>query len=321
MSEATTALLTRPQAHLRPDHLAGQVAAGQHCLITRQQARECGLTDREIDGSVYKGVWCFVAPGVLRIVGCPESWTQSLHAATLSIGDGAFASHTSAGALYRVDGMLRSGEQHVAVTRPMGGWGASAVVHHVRGWIEADATVVEGIPCTAPEMTLMHLASMVTYDRLEECLDSLLRDGQTSMPRLRWRLGMLVKRGRKGSTMMRELIAARQPGYVPTKSILEAKTARLLKDNGLPDPIRQHVFHDAGRHVITADFLWLAERVVVECDGHRGHSPRQRRAEDAKKRNWLESRGFRVLVAWWDDVIAGGPLLIPEIRRALGLDG
>ncbi len=77
-------------------------------LLTYAQARGSGLSPQQIQRRVASGRWRQVRHGVFAVAGVPPSWEQCVMAAVLAAGDGAVASHFTAGALVGTP-ELRSG--------------------------------------------------------------------------------------------------------------------------------------------------------------------------------------------------------------------
>ena len=73
----------------------------QHGIITRKQAKDLGLTDRQIDRRIANGSWIPVHRGVYRLAAVPATWESRLLAAVLATGG--IASHRCAAALWRLD--------------------------------------------------------------------------------------------------------------------------------------------------------------------------------------------------------------------------
>ncbi len=66
-----------------------------------------------------------------------------------------------------------------------------------------------------------------------------------------------------------------------------------------------------------ADFVCLERRLIVETDG-RTHESDEAKARDVERDAWLMRSGYRVL-RFSDDVVIGGlPIVVEQIRKALG---
>lgn len=70
--------------------------------------------------------------------------------------------------------------------------------------------------------------------------------------------------------------------------------------------------HPIGRYVV--DSVCLAEKLVVEVDGGQHAVDRQR---DEKRTAWLQSRGYRVIRFWNNEVLANTEGVYEAISQAL----
>ncbi|HVF15082.1 MAG TPA: hypothetical protein VM942_10810 [Acidimicrobiales bacterium] len=104
------------------------------------------------------------------------------HGACLAAGPGAVASHRSAGALWRLDG-LEPGR--IEVTLPGRGERhlQGVTIHRTRSLAVVEVCRRDGIPVTRPSRTLFDLASVLDRTRLEAAVAAALRDGHA----FRWR--------------------------------------------------------------------------------------------------------------------------------------
>jgi len=78
-----------------------QVFRRQFGLVTRDQARQSGLTDRQIDHRVATGAWVRDHPRVFRLAAVASSWESLLLGPILSVGG--IASHRAAAALWDLE--------------------------------------------------------------------------------------------------------------------------------------------------------------------------------------------------------------------------
>jgi hypothetical protein len=77
-------------------------------------------------------------------------------------------------------------------------------------------------------------------------------------------------------------------GIEPTRSEIERRFLKVVKEAGLPAP---GVNRRVGPYAI--DFLWSAERVVVETDGWAFHGDRRAYERDRRKDSDLQAAGTR----------------------------
>jgi hypothetical protein len=93
-------------------------------------------------------------------------------------------------------------------------------------------------------------------------------------------------------------------GSTATVSELEEAMLALTRAAGLPDP-QVNVWLDLGdgEPLIQADFVWRAQRVVLETDGRRVHGTVQARERDPRRDQRLTVAGWRPLRTTWRQVM------------------
>ena len=97
---------------------------------------------------------------------------------------------------------------------------------------------------------------------------------------------------------LRRLLAVERRAPTLTRSELEEAFLALCRRGGLPDPeVNVHL------HGYEVDFLWRAQRRVVEVDGYAFHSMRGAFERDRRKDVDLELAGFPVTRFTHDQVI------------------
>ena len=55
--------------------------ANHHGIITRNEAKKLGMSDRKIGYRVETGAWQRISAGVFRLAGTPETWHGRVRAA------------------------------------------------------------------------------------------------------------------------------------------------------------------------------------------------------------------------------------------------
>ena len=71
-----------------------------------------------------------------------------------------------------------------------------------------------------------------------------------------------------------------------------------------------------GAHEV--DFLWRAERLVVEVDGYAFHSSRASFERDRLRDSELQAAGLRVLRVTWRQIVDDPMMLVARLAQALG---
>ena len=141
----------------------------------------------------------------MHLVGAaPPDWRQQLHGAVLAAGEGSMASHRAALVLWRLDGLAAAPVELVAPhngnPRPQG-----AIVHRSRR-VEP-ASSIEGIPVTSVERTLLEAGTVVPPVVIEKAFSSAWRRNLTSPAKCELYLEHHGGKGRRGTTLLREVVA------------------------------------------------------------------------------------------------------------------
>ena len=197
----------------------------------------------------------------------------------------------------------------VTVPRGAGRSRPGLVIHRTRHLVRADVRFVEGIPLTSPARTLLDMAEGLDDRELECAYGEALVRRLTNEGALR----DLVRAcpGRRGGGRLRNLIDA-QAGPALTRSEAEERFLALVRAAGFPPPevnirVRGHL----------VDFLWTAERVVVEVDGYRFHSSRMAFERDRIRDAELEEAGLWVIRVTWRQLVEQPFELTARLARAL----
>jgi len=279
-----------------------QAAARRHGVFTRAEARAESLTDRQIDYRIRTGRWSSLHPGVYCVTGTPVTWPCGLVAACAAVSAPSLASHRSAGRLWGFPN-FDSAPIEISVAPGRGRALHGAIVHQCAQLLPEDQRLVDCVPVTGPELTLVHLAGAMSPRRIEGLVDHALRQGLTTEAQLRARLFALARSGRNGIGILRSVLDARAEDAAPhAESSLERAFLRLVARNDLPRPRVQHVVRDrSGRFIARLDTAWPNARLAVELDGRAFHAPLHRWNDDLARQNALVTLGWTVLrFTWWD---------------------
>ncbi len=265
------------------DAAIARIATNQHGVISAGQLRAVGLFPSRVADRVTAGRLHPLHRGVYGVghtnVGNEGRWM----AAVLACGDDAVLSHVSAGALWGVlkaDRRARPGGSEIGgavpgvaivdVTVPGTGGRArrSGIrVHRSKTLLPGHCIRCAGIPVTRPARTLEDLRRILP--------------GKQSASALR-------------EAEFLQLPLDPHPEPDRTRSELEARFLTLCRRHGLPQP-EVNVRVDG----FVVDFLWRAERLVVEVDGWESHRTRSAFEGDRARDTRLRVRGFEVLRFTW----------------------
>lgn len=268
----------------------GELARKQHGVVSLGQLQLAGLTasavrDRVKSGRLYRIHRGVYAVGHSRLTGHGRTM-----AAVLAYGPKAVASHRTAGGL---QGLREDNAAKTDISLPLrSARSRPGITAHAATTLRpCDITNRHGIPCTTVARTLLDLADVVPRRQLERAVE------QAAMLRV-FDLEALEDvlahaNGRRGTGVLRGVLAAfgDEPGL--TENDLEDRLLELCRAAGLPTPaVNEWLTFDDGP-AIKADFVWRAQRLIVETDGWGAHGTRQ-----AFERDRL--RDQRVRLAGWE---------------------
>jgi hypothetical protein len=153
----------------------------------------------------------------------------------------------------------------VEVLRRSGGATHRGVrLHQTRRLEPYEVTIERAIPVVSIERVLLDLASRTDTKRLERMFVQAYKSGRISWARLDRVLGR--RRGCKGVGRLRWIAAEVAPGALETRSVSEVDFLALCRRSSIPTPSVNVL---AAGHLV--DFLWPAQKVVVETDSWRHH--------------------------------------------------
>jgi very-short-patch-repair endonuclease len=286
------------------------LAARQHGVVTRVQLLRSGVTRDLVDGRLKAGRLRRLHQGVYLVGPLMAPYAREM-AAVLACGDSAVLSRRSAAALWQ---MLPRGHEgapvEVIVACGRAGRRMGIRVRHVRTLKPDEVTVREKIPITTAARTLYDLAGVVGRRELERALAEAFVQRLVQRSEL---LALLNRHARRpGASRLRALVE--EEGRVSlTRSEAEERFLALTRKAELPDP-------DANTEVAgcKVDFLWRAERLVVEVDGRAFHSSSRRFESDRRRDAILVAAGLRVMRVTWHQIVNEPEALLVRLALALG---
>jgi very-short-patch-repair endonuclease len=252
-----------------PDVRIARVAAVQHGVITRKQLTEIGLGRGGIASRVQCGRLHRLHRGVYAVGHAAPSEARGFMAAVLACGEGAALSHVSATVLWKFLNP-QAGPIHVTSPSTSGKMKRRGIVLHrspslsktvIDGeWREAQVTERYRIPVTSPRRTI---------EDLEGTIEAYLWRRAKRQAELRgYKLRLPTDRSR---------------------SDLESDFLRFLTRHRFPHP---EVNVKIGKY--TVDFLWRAERLVVETDFFDYHRGSVAFEDDHQREMDLRQMGYTV---------------------------
>ncbi|HWC14147.1 MAG TPA: type IV toxin-antitoxin system AbiEi family antitoxin domain-containing protein [Actinomycetota bacterium] len=292
------------------DRQIARLAAKQFGVISRAQVLCLGLSPAAITRRISTGRFLRLHRGIYRLPGAPPSRRQTLIAAVLWAGPGSAASHRSAAELWGLDVKT----SHLEISTPRRLESHVVLPHRVDPLPPEDLKIIDGIPCTAIDRTIMDLAAVLDLDSVEDALESALRKRCTSVSRLRFRIAR--ESHRRGVSKLRKLLDERSSDGQPTESRFETRLHRLLRDGGLP-PLRQLTVWDGGVFVARVDFCYPEAKVIVEADSYRWHSSKRAWQRDIERRNQLTALGWQIVHITWEDLTRRPQATLTRVRALM----
>jgi very-short-patch-repair endonuclease len=268
----------------------GNLARRQHGVVTVGQLQLAGLTTSAVSKRVRAGRLRRIYRGVYAVGHDRLTAHGRILAAVLAYGPRAVASHRAAG---RIHGLRPDGRATVDVSVPVRGIRSrpGVEVHTSPTLRAADITRVNAIPCTSVARTLLDLADVVPRRQLERALEQAQVLRVFDLADLDDVLAHAD--GRRGAGVLQALLAELQDEPGVTDNELEDHFLEACRAAGLPRPaVNRWVTLDQGPP-IRADFLWAAQRLIVEVDGWSSHGTRGGFESD-------RLRDQRARLAGWD---------------------
>jgi predicted transcriptional regulator of viral defense system len=259
---------------------------------------------------VHRGVYSIAPPELLTRKG-------RYMAAVLACGPAAALSHRSAADLHELRATDRS-KIDVIVPGEHKRIVPGADVHRSRTLTTDGVTEVDGIPCTTLARTLLDLAGVVGRRPLERAIEQ--AEIQEILDHADLNRQLERNQNTRAACRLRAVLADQDDRSAPTESELEERFLALCRAPGLPLPERQAYInpHD-GEPPLRVDFVWRAQKLIVETDGGRYHRTRRAFESDRRKDQRLTLAGWRVLRITWRQLRDEPERIVTVIAEALRL--
>lgn len=272
-----------------------------------------------------RGLLVPIGRGVDRLRDHPFDLTSQCQAALSLAGDGAVLCLRTAARLHEFYA-FRSTEA-VEVLVPRGRDHVTSVGRLVETrWLPPQhVTSVVGLPVTTMARTFFDLCGDPGPDvgirqpyhryRMERVYnDALGRRGMTFTQEAAV-LAVMARRGRRGSTLARQVLQHFGPEHQPTMSDTEALFLELVDAYGLPRPTVQAPVAGPDGWIATVDFLWEPVMHVVEVDSTWHDGPLDK-ARDAERDARLRAAGYSVAHYRYGDVVDRPAAIAHELAVA-----
>jgi very-short-patch-repair endonuclease len=282
----------------RLDAALAKLAAEQHLVFSLPDLADIGLSASAVHKRTASGRLHRIHRAVYSTVAKDQlPWRGKYLAAVLACGAGAVISHREAAHLHGLRPSHRD-TIDVLVPRRRARQVPGLTVHTSANLTDDDVTEVDGIPCTTIARTHLDLAAVVPPHHTERALNQAeilqvfdlrgLHDQLTRNPH------------HPGAAQLQAALDFYRPDTAPTESEIEDAFVALCRAHNLPAPERQvwFTFGD-GHDPFRADFVWRAERVVLEIDGRRFHQTVRAFENDRLRDQRLIRHGWRVARVTW----------------------
>lgn len=286
------------------------LAERQHGVVAHRQLVEIGLGARLVFRRQEAGLLIPLHKGVYALAHMRITHEGRWMAAVLACGPGAVLSHFHAGRLWGICGSYG----RIEVLRQSGGFkpeGHRGVrLHQTRRLHSYEVTVEKGIPVAVIERVLLDVAARTDRKRLERTFVQAYKSGQLSWPRL----GRIItrRRGCKGVGRLRQIALEVEPEALETKSVSEIDFLALSRDASLPTPVVNVLVEG---HLV--DFLWPAQKVIVETDSWTHHGDRLSFEKDRQRDVDLMAAGYEVHRTTYKMLELNPKPFLDNVRRAL----
>ena len=181
-------------------------------------------------------------------------------------------------------------------------------VHRQPSLRREDTGFSQGIPITSPARTLLDFATVAQLREIERAFHEALVQGLVT----RKQMAALIARtpGHHGIPILRPLIDD-SGALTLTRSEAEELMLALIRSARLPRP-------EVNARVLgyEVDFLWRAQKLIVEVDGGRWHGNRPALERDHRKNAHLRSKQYEVLRYTYTQIRDDRDAVVAELARA-----
>ncbi len=270
------------------DERIAAIAMRQYGVITLVQLQAAGLSLGAIQHRVRLGRLHRLHRGVFAVGHTLMRREGHWLAAVFALGEGAAISHVTAGANLA---LRPSDAASIHVTVPSHGGRLQRpgiVVHRSTTLRPEDVIDADGIPTTSIARTLLDLAGMLAPGPLERAVARSLALRSFDLTAIRAVID--ANRTRRGAATLARIVADIHDEPRLERSTLEARLRDLCDAHQIERPEVNAIVD-----VYEVDFLWRAQRLIVETDGHEDHGTRIAFERDRARDAHLTVLGYRVV--------------------------
>lgn len=273
-------------------------------MATRREALDAGLSERQIDLRIDKGLLIREFPGVYRVGHAARSVEARYMAAVKACGPGSVLMGRAAAWLL---GLIKGSPPSPTVLTPTRRRVAGVFTRQSRHIDPRDVTVHRGIPVTNVPRTLCDIAADHSLrDLSRACHEAGVRYRTTPehVKKVRRR-----RRNMPGARKLRLIMSGGEPVRL---SFLEDAFFSLLEREGLPLPITNK---PAGTKRV--DCRWPEHRLTVELDSYRFHNSRYAWEQERRREREARKRGDDFRQYTYGDVLEDPTDMLAELHDLL----
>jgi len=293
------------------DRALAERAARQHQVFSREQARAAGMSSSALSRRTTSGLIVPCGVHSLHFAGATLSYRGWLQAGLFDAGSHAVVSGAAAAHLHGLDGFGDARPEFLTL-RSDRGRRSSVSVHTIGEFQRLDRTVVDGLPCASPTLTVVRLFASGRYDAAVDALDSACRMRLTAIPVVRDRFGRMGAGARAGIADFERAVRE-----AAVDSWLERRFLALLRSAGLPLPECQQRHELDGVGVVRVDFEYRGRPIVIEVGGRLGYLSSSDRRKKERRRNALQGDGKTVYFFCRADVVGDPRYVTATVAKAL----
>lgn len=291
------------------------LARQNHGVLLPNSLDDAGITPRQRQWLVRRGIWRRLPNRVLVISGAPDTF-EMFATATLIMVSGSVLSHTSAARIHGLGELGRHHQNEIHISVPPGSTSrANGAVLHRSPMERADLTNRHGFAVTSIERTLLDLGAILSERELRRTIENALVTRITTFARIEAAHLRLGRQGRKGSARLSTALRTLD-GLPPSESELEAQFLDLIANAGLARPLGQVTFEWAPGERGRVDLYVPDDRLIIEVDGRKFHARLNSFERDRRRDQLAMVNGLRT-VRFTHHQVFNSPGEVLEVVRAL----
>jgi hypothetical protein len=194
----------------------------------------------------------------------------------------------------------------------------ATVRFHRVGRLPADQLgVLEGVPVTSVERTLLDVCGTTLPWVFNEALDRALRRNLTSLERVWDFLESERRSGTAGVQRLRNALILRSEEVGTSRSNLERRFLTLLREAGMPLPELNQEIRGPDGFCAVVDMIYRDSRLVIEIQSYAHHSSLRAFNNDAERLGTLAGLGYRTLEVTADQIHHHAERVIERVSALL----